>query len=198
MLLAGASLVGSAHLTGGAGFIGSAVVDLLVAGDHEVVVMDCLLPAAHRTRPDYLNPDAEYRFDDLRDVEATARAVLGVDAVCHQASMVGLGVDFADVVDYVDHNDRGTAVLVPDTVPEITPPDPRNVYAASKLHQEHLVAAYAREHDSPWGTSAANSMCAVAPPTPSARWPRLSPPPSARTPQRPKSSAAIGWAMCAM
>jgi len=198
-------------VTGGAGFIGSAVVDLLVAEGHEVVVVDCLLPAAHRTRPDYLNPGAEYHFDDLRDADATARAVAGVDLVCHQASMVGLGVDFADVVEYVDHNDRATAVLLralhdrsftgrfvlagsmvvygegryrcatdgevspaprrvidldagrydprcprcagpldPETVPETAPPDPRNVYAASKLHQEHLVAAYAREHDSPW------------------------------------------------
>ncbi|HEY5154674.1 MAG TPA: NAD-dependent epimerase/dehydratase family protein [Acidimicrobiales bacterium] len=198
-------------VTGGAGFIGSAVVDLLVAEGHEVVVVDCLLPAAHRTRPEYLNPSAEYRFDDLRDADATARAVSGADLVCHQASMVGLGVDFADVVEYVDHNDRATAVLLralhdrsftgrfvlagsmvvygegryrcathgqvgpaprtvidleagryeprcpqcgdsleSETVPETDPPDPRTVYAASKLHQEHLVAAYAREHHSPW------------------------------------------------
>jgi len=198
-------------VTGGAGFIGSAVVDLLVSDGHEVVVIDCLLPAAHRAPPDYLNPAASYQFEDLRDADATARAVHGVDAVCHQASMVGLGVDFADVVDYVDHNDRATAMLLralheehfagrfvlagsmvvygegrylcathgevapsprrvvdleagryepgcprcgaaltPTSVPESMAPDPRNVYAASKLHQEHLVAAYAREHDSPW------------------------------------------------
>ena len=38
--------------------------------------------------------------------------VRGVDAVCHQAAMVGLGVDFADVTDYVAENDLGTAVLL--------------------------------------------------------------------------------------
>ena len=41
-----------------------------------------------------------------------ARACDGVDAVCHQAAMVGLGVDFDDVTAYVAHNDLGTAVLL--------------------------------------------------------------------------------------
>ena len=36
----------------------------------------------------------------------------GVDAVCHQAAMVGLGVDLHDIDDYVSHNDLGTAVLL--------------------------------------------------------------------------------------
>ena len=102
-------------VTGGAGFIGSAVVDLLVDRGHEVVVVDCLLPAAHRTTPDYLNPAAEYRIEDLRDPDVCARAVVGIDAVSHQASMVGLGVDFADVAEYVDHNDRATATLLAST-----------------------------------------------------------------------------------
>ena len=99
-------------MTGGAGFIGSAVVDALVAGGDEVVVLDCLLPGAHHQVPDYLNPDAEYRFADLVDPEAAAQAVAGVEVVCHQAAMVGLGVDFGDVVSYVDRNDLATAVLL--------------------------------------------------------------------------------------
>jgi len=130
----------------------------------------------------------------------------GVTAVSHQAAMVGLGVDFGDVADYVHHNDLGTAALLralyrcgfrgrlvlassmvvygegrygcdqhglmrpearsedslsrglfdppcpgcgrslkPEPVPEDTPTDPRNVYAATKLHQEHLCALFGRQ-----------------------------------------------------
>jgi len=195
-------------VTGGAGFIGSAVVDRLVAEGNEVLVVDALLPAAHRREPGYLNPEASYVFEDLRDRDVARQVVAGIDVVCHQAAMVGLGVDFADVSSYVAHNDAATASLlealherrfggrlvlassmviygegryrcpthglvrpsprrVTDleqgrfeprcaacgsdlealAVPETAAPDPRNVYAATKLHQEHLCAAYAREHD---------------------------------------------------
>jgi dTDP-L-rhamnose 4-epimerase len=195
-------------VTGGAGFIGSAIVDQLADAGHEVVVVDLLHPAAHDGKPDYLNDLASYTWGDLRDIDVARSAVAGVDAVCHQASMVGLGVDFGDVQDYVSHNDQGTAgllralhdrrfrgpivlassmvvygeggytcaahgsvrpaprrmaslergvyeppcpscgaALVPHAITEDAPLDPRNVYAATKLHQEHLVHAYAREHE---------------------------------------------------
>lgn len=99
-------------VTGGAGFIGSAVVDRLVERGDDVVVLDNLSPAAHATMPDYLNPGAEYRWADLADDGAVADAVRGADAVCHQAARVGLGVDFDDVTKYVADNDQGTAVLL--------------------------------------------------------------------------------------
>lgn len=132
------------------------------------------------------------------------RVLRRVDAVCHQAAMVGLGKDFADAPAYVGCNDLGTAVLlaamaeagvarlvlagsmvvygegrydcslhgsvrpgpraagdleagrfeprcsdcgselVPGLVAEDAPADPRNVYATTKLAQEHLAAAWAR------------------------------------------------------
>ncbi len=196
-------------VTGGAGFIGSHIVDELIAGSHEVIVLDDLDPAAHDGLPAGLHPAAEYRWGDVRDPEMYAPdGVLdGVDAVCHQAAKVGLGVDFADVTDYVGRNDMGTATLLhalhdrafvgrivlassmvvygegryrcaehglvrpgprlitdldagrfeppcpicsdaldAEAVPEDQPLDPRNVYAATKLAQEHLCAAFAREH----------------------------------------------------
>src|SRR5262249_59954175 len=49
---------------------------------------------------------------DVRDADAGRLATAGVDAVCHQAAMVGLGVDFADAPAYVAHNDAGMAVLL--------------------------------------------------------------------------------------
>src|SRR4051812_39800294 len=99
-------------VTGGAGFIGSHVVDALLDAGHPVRVLDALLPAAHRERPDYLDPRAEWIEGDVRDPETAARAVAGVAAVSHQAAMVGLGVDIGDIADYVGHNDLGTAVLL--------------------------------------------------------------------------------------
>ena len=72
-------------------------------------MLDALLPAAHRRWPDYLDPRAELIEGDVRDPDCAARAVAGVSAVSHQAAMVGLGVDFGDIADYVSHNDLGTA-----------------------------------------------------------------------------------------
>ncbi|WP_327668596.1 MULTISPECIES: NAD-dependent epimerase/dehydratase family protein [unclassified Streptomyces] len=175
-------------VTGGAGFIGSHVVEALTARGHEPVVFD--------VRED---PGA-----DVRDPDAVARALAGVDAVCHQAARVGLGNGVADAAEYVSRNDLGTAVLLaamaetgvprlvlagsmvvygegryacprhgvvrpgpraaadldagrfepkcpdcgaelaPGLVGEDAPVDPRNVYAATKLAQEHLAAAWAR------------------------------------------------------
>nr|WP_145486742.1 MULTISPECIES: NAD-dependent epimerase/dehydratase family protein [Streptomyces] len=175
-------------VTGGAGFIGSHVIEALRAHGHEPVVYDV------RTDPGA----------DVRDPAAMARALAGMDAVCHQAAMVGLGNGVADAPEYVSRNDLGTAVLLaamaeagvrrlvvagsmvvygegrytcprhgvvrpgpravadldagrfeprcpecgaelsPGLVGEDAPADPRNVYAATKLAQEHLAAAWAR------------------------------------------------------
>jgi len=99
-------------VTGGAGFIGSHIVDALVALGHPVRVLDALLPAAHRRRPEYLNPEAEFTEGDLTDQRVVAQALRGVDAVSHQGAMVGLGQNMLDIGDYVRHNDVGTAVLL--------------------------------------------------------------------------------------
>jgi dTDP-L-rhamnose 4-epimerase len=194
-------------VTGGAGFVGSHVADLLVEAGHEVVSLDRLHPRAHAGRPAYLRGDVEHIDADLADPGAERvldRALDGVDAVCHQAAMVGLGRELGDVVDYVRDNDLGTAALLaavtrhrrvgrlvlassmvvygegayrcgehgpvrpgprssarlaagrfdppcprcgadlePVAVTEDAPPHPRSVYAATKLHQEHLGAACA-------------------------------------------------------
>ncbi|MGW0825083.1 NAD-dependent epimerase/dehydratase family protein [Streptomyces sp. NPDC002845] len=178
-------------VTGGAGFIGSHVVEALRARGHEPVVFDVRDKSEHGAR-------------DVRDADAVADSLRGVDAVCHQAALVGLGNGFTDAVEYVSRNDLGTAVLLtamadagvrrfvlagsmvvygegrylcdrhgavrpgpravrlldaglfeptcpvcgyalsPGLVDEDAPVDPRNVYATTKLAQEHLAAAWAR------------------------------------------------------
>ncbi len=184
-------------LTGGAGFIGTHVAAALRAAGDEVVVFDRLRV------PD----DSAAVVGDVTDLAAVSAALDGVDAVCHQAAKVGLGVDFGDAVGYVSDNDLGTATVLtalhhcgfagpfvlassmvvygegryrcadhgvvpamprrpvdldagkfeppcpecgaplsPEAVPESAPTDPRNVYAATKLAQEHLAFAFAREH----------------------------------------------------
>jgi len=185
-------------VTGGAGFIGSHVADALVEAGHDVRVLD----TAETT-----GGDVEHHRADVRDADAVRCATSGVDAVCHQAAMVGLGIDFADAPAYVSNNDAATAellaalhdqrfrgrfvlassmvvygegryqcpehglvragprdsvrldrgdwdpvcpacgaALTPEPVPEDALSDPRSVYAATKLHQEHLCAVFSREH----------------------------------------------------
>ncbi|MEV6227952.1 NAD-dependent epimerase/dehydratase family protein [Saccharopolyspora shandongensis] len=100
-------------ITGGAGFIGSHIADLLHSEGHEVRLLDALLPAAHAgsARPDYLG-DYEFVQGDLGEPVVLRQALAGVDLVCHQAAMVGLETSVADMPDYVMHNDLGTARLL--------------------------------------------------------------------------------------
>ncbi len=191
-------------VTGGAGFIGSQVVAALIMRGHQPVVLDALLPSAHASDSHAEAADADWFHGDVRNRDVVRRALRGVDAVCHQAAMVGLGKDFADAPDYVSCNDLGTAVLLaamaeaeicdlvlagsmvvygegrydcpvhgrvrpgprsvqaleagrfdpecavcgcdltPGLVDEDAPADPRNVYATTKLAQEHLTASWTR------------------------------------------------------
>ena len=100
-------------VTGGAGFIGGAVTSALLDAGHDVVVLDVMLAMAHG---EGAAPDVDRRADfvraDVRDGAAVAAALHGVDAISHQAAMVGLGVDLGDLPDYAGINDLGTAVLL--------------------------------------------------------------------------------------
>jgi dTDP-L-rhamnose 4-epimerase len=105
-------------VTGGAGFIGSHVADALEQAGHEIRILDALLAAAHprypEGRPAYLT-GADLRVADVRDSVAVARALSGMEAVVHQAAMVGLGTGVADLPEYAGINDLGTAVLLAET-----------------------------------------------------------------------------------
>src|SRR5450631_1274259 len=99
-------------VTGAAGFIGSHIVDILQAAGHEVQGLDSLTPAVHAGPPGYLPAGFDLTVGDVRDPAVVSRAVEGADAVCHQAALVGLGVDLSDLPAYADVNVTGTAVVL--------------------------------------------------------------------------------------
>ena len=100
-------------VTGGAGFIGSFVVDRLLAAGHTVRVLDNLDPQVHPDGPPpYLAREAELIVGDVRDRAALRRGLDGVDAVVHAAAAVGVGQSLYKAEHYVDVNVRGTAGLL--------------------------------------------------------------------------------------
>lgn len=106
---------GMVLVTGGAGFVGSHLADELLAHGYRVRVLDALDPQVHGssgTRPTYLDPDVELVHGDVRDRDAVARALRGVDAVFHLAAAVGVGQSMYEIERYTDVNNRGTAVLL--------------------------------------------------------------------------------------
>ena len=98
-------------VTGGAGFIGSAVVSAALAVGHRVRVLDSLRADVHEGGWSPAD-GVDFVDGDVREPEAIRAALRGVTVVSHQAAKVGLGVDFADAPDYVASNDLGTAVLL--------------------------------------------------------------------------------------
>lgn len=102
-------------ITGGAGFIGSHIADELLNAGYRVRVLDNLEPQVHgpqRRRPEYLNGEVELQVGDVRDPDAVAAALRGVQAVFHFAARVGVGQSMYEVRSYVDANVVGTAVLL--------------------------------------------------------------------------------------
>jgi dTDP-L-rhamnose 4-epimerase len=96
-------------LTGAAGFIGARVGAALRAAGHDVIDVDIMLTAAHGAAAE---PPPECQVLDIRDAAALAPLMKGVDVVCHQAAVVGAGVNAADAPSYGSHNDFGTTVVL--------------------------------------------------------------------------------------
>lgn len=101
-------------VTGGAGFIGSHLVDALITEGYTVRVLDSLVSQVHgeNSKPSYLNPAAEFVKADVCDREAVDAALEDVDIVFHKAAEVGVGQSMYEIERYVRANDLGTAVLL--------------------------------------------------------------------------------------
>ena len=104
-------------ITGGAGFVGSHLCDLLLDQGYEVRILDNLSDQVHRGQiPSYLSLDAEFIHGDVRDRDAVTRTMTDVDAVVHFAAAVGVGQSMYQIHDYLDTNVRGTGVLLEEVV----------------------------------------------------------------------------------
>ncbi|NYG07928.1 dTDP-L-rhamnose 4-epimerase [Phycicoccus badiiscoriae] len=104
-------------VTGGAGFIGTAVVRALAPTVDDVVVLDSLRPDVHRdagtaARDRMSALGAQLVEADVRDLPTVRAHLRGADAVVHLAAKVGLGVDLDDMDDYVSSNSLGTATVL--------------------------------------------------------------------------------------
>ncbi|MGW2375702.1 MULTISPECIES: NAD-dependent epimerase/dehydratase family protein [Kitasatospora] len=91
-------------VTGGCGFIGSHVVDHLIAAGHEVLAVD--------TTDKYLNPDAEHARIDVLDLPALTSALTGCEVVYHLAAMADVEQVSADPVGAVRTNIDGTEAVL--------------------------------------------------------------------------------------
>jgi dTDP-L-rhamnose 4-epimerase len=106
-------------VTGGAGFVGSHLVDALIAAGHRVRVLDSLDSQVHGSdggAPAHLHPGAELVRGSVTDAETVARALNGIDVVFHQAAAVGVGQSMYDIVHYCHANTVGAAVLLQEVV----------------------------------------------------------------------------------
>lgn len=99
-------------VTGGAGFIGSHLVDSLLEKGHDVVIYDNLEPQVHKIIPEYLNKNAEFVRADARDKDALRSALRDAEVVFHQAAAVGIGQSMYQVEKYMDVNTLATAKLL--------------------------------------------------------------------------------------
>jgi dTDP-L-rhamnose 4-epimerase len=105
-------------VTGGAGFIGSHLVDILLTIGYEVRVLDNLDPQIHgelaetKGWPEHCNRGAEYLFGDVRDIDKVRTALDGIDVLVHLAAKVGVGQSMYQIKRYMDVNVHGTAVLL--------------------------------------------------------------------------------------
>jgi len=81
----------SVLVTGGAGFIGSHLVDRLVAAGTRVRVLDSLEQQVHGSSSGHRNDEAEYFEGSILDRELLTESLVGVQRVVHLAARVGVG-----------------------------------------------------------------------------------------------------------
>jgi UDP-glucose 4-epimerase len=155
-----------ALVTGGAGFIGSNLVDALVNQGHDVRVLDDLSTGFEEN----VNPKADLVPADVSDRDAVAQAVSGVEIVFHQAAHRAVLASVEHPLETDTANTHGTLTVLKEArdagvrrvvyassssvyggadqlpTPESAPTWPRSPYAVSKLAGEHYCRVFAELH----------------------------------------------------
>ena len=100
-------------VTGGAGFIGSFIVDALIKEGHAVRILDNLEHSIHGGKvPTYLNGQAEFQKGDVTDAADVEKALDNIDVVFHEAALVGIEPSMKDPKKFMNTNSLGTANLL--------------------------------------------------------------------------------------
>lgn len=102
-------------ITGGAGFIGSHLVDTLLERGYSVRVYDNLEPQVHgelQKIPDYLNKKAELIVGDIKNKDKLKKAIKNIDVVYHLAASVGVAQSMYEIAKYTESNTMGGATLL--------------------------------------------------------------------------------------
>lgn len=152
---------GHVLVTGGAGFIGSHLVDQLLERDFEVSVLDCLKPQVHADAevdgdgwPVYLDPRARRIRGDLLDDGVFESALSGITHLAHLAASVGVGQSMTNIVDYCRNNVMTSAIMLetlsrrPHTVRRIAVASSMSIYGEGAYRgQSGMVAPELRPHE---------------------------------------------------
>ncbi|HEY4377275.1 MAG TPA: SDR family oxidoreductase [Acidimicrobiales bacterium] len=153
-------------VTGGAGFIGSHLVDALIERGDEVRVLDDLSAGLREN----VNPKATLHEGSITDVELLDEVMSGAELVFHEAARGSVPRSVADPLGTDHANVHGTLAVLhaahlagvrrfvaassssvygglgPRPTPESTPLTPRSPYAVSKMTGEHYLRVYAELH----------------------------------------------------
>lgn len=163
-----------ALVTGGCGFIGSHLVEALLARGAEVRVLDIYNSNAHRGFLEGLaHPSLDVRLGDVSDADFTRRVMADCDTVFHLAALIGIPYSYVAPAHYVrvnvggtlavleavrEHQVRrlihtstsetyGTAQYTP--IDELHPAVAQSPYAASKVAADQLAGSYHRSFGLP-------------------------------------------------
>ena len=116
-------------VTGGAGFIGSHIVDALIKDEYKVRVLDNLAPPAHNgSLPNWFNKKAEFIKGDVRNKKDWQKALKNVDYVFHIAGYMDFHTDYSN---YIDTNVRSAALMF-EVINELSIPVKKVIVSSSQ------------------------------------------------------------------